>query len=75
VRNLKALRVKFDLNQEDLAKILEISVVAYRNKENGKTQFTLEEAKKISNIFDFSIDEIFFEDKVHEKEIQCKILR
>lgn len=68
MRNLKSLRVKFNLTQESMAKILGISIIAYRNKENGHTQFTLGEAKIISETFKASIEEIFFEKNVYTKE-------
>ncbi|QEK12755.1 helix-turn-helix domain-containing protein [Crassaminicella thermophila] len=68
MRNLKALRVKYGLTQADMAKKLEISEVAYRNKENGYTQFTLNEARKISKIFKETIEAIFFENEVYTKE-------
>lgn len=62
MRNLKALRVKHALTQSHMAKLLKISDVSYRNKENGHTQFTLSEARKISEKFNQSIEEIFFEE-------------
>ncbi|TCO79099.1 helix-turn-helix transcriptional regulator [Marinisporobacter balticus] len=68
MRNLKSLRVKHDLNQNKIAQKLGISVVSYRNKENEHTQFTLKEAKKISEIFNTSIEEIFFKNEVYKKE-------
>lgn len=72
MRNLKALRTMYDLTQAELAKILGISEVAYRNKENKKTQFTLEEARKISKLFNEPIEAIFFNDKVYKKETNTK---
>lgn len=68
MRNLKALRVKHGFTQADIAKKLDISEVAYRKKENGYTQFTLSEAKRISDIFSKPIEEIFFENEVYTKE-------
>ncbi|MCG8540440.1 MAG: helix-turn-helix domain-containing protein [Clostridia bacterium] len=62
MRNLKALRAKHDFTQAELAKILKISEVSYRNKENRKTQFKLQEARKISKLFAKSIEVIFFND-------------
>lgn len=60
MRNLKALRVKYALTQEDLATILGISTMAYSNKENCKVGFTLKEAKIIADYFKLPIEEIFF---------------
>jgi len=68
LRNLKAYRIKHDLTQEDMCFKLGISIVAYRNKENGHNQFTLAEAKTISDIFNASIMEIFFENEVYTTE-------
>lgn len=68
LRNLKAYRIKYNLTQEDMASKLGISIVAYRNKENGHNQFTLAEAKIISDLFNASITEIFFENNVYTKE-------
>ena len=62
----KLLRNKrFDqkITQEQLAKMLNMSVTAYRNKELEKNQFTLNEFKKIIatlNITKEEVEEIFF---------------
>lgn len=37
----------------------------YNQIENGKISMSLEMAQKIANIFNKSVDEIFFEEKVH----------
>ena len=63
-QNIKALRVSRDLRQEDLAKILGISLNSYNNKENGKRDFSLKEAKSLAELFGYSIEEIFFKDCV-----------
>ncbi|WP_039242479.1 helix-turn-helix transcriptional regulator [Clostridium botulinum] len=62
-RTLKALRELHCLTQTDVAEILGISLHSYCNKENGKLQFTLKEAKKLSDLFKLSIEEIFFVNK------------
>lgn len=59
-RTLKALRELHGLTQTDVANILGISLNSYCNRENGKRPFTLYEAKKLSDLFNFSIEEIFF---------------
>ena len=48
-RILKSKRVLFDLTQEEIAKELGITIKSYNAKENGKREFTLDEAKKIIN--------------------------
>jgi len=68
MRKLKSLRTQHNLNQIDLAELLGISVVSYRNKENCHNQFTLDEAIKISSLFNESIEQIFFDTKVYIKE-------
>lgn len=60
-RELKSLRVKHNITQKQIAKILEITPEAYSNKETGKYNFTLEEAFKISLLFELPIEEIFKE--------------
>lgn len=68
MRNLKAYRTKYALTQEDMAKILNISTIAYRNKENNLSQFSLKEAKIIADKFNATIEEIFFDNDVYIKE-------
>lgn len=64
--NIKAIRVKLGLTQQDMAKKLGMSKSAYCSKENNKRRFTIEEAYKISEIFGLPIEKIFFGDIVHE---------
>lgn len=63
-RQLKALRQLKGLTQNDVAKLLGLSLHGYLNKENGKSQFTLNEAKKLADMFDVTVDDIFFNNKV-----------
>ena len=42
------------------------SVSGYANIEYGITKPSLENAVKIANIFGMTIDELFFEDKLHD---------
>lgn len=57
---MKAYRTIKGIKQTELADLLEISITTYRNKESGKTEFTIGEAKKIADFFKESIDDIFF---------------
>lgn len=57
---LKYLRVKNGLTQEETAKILNMTTATYSRKENGIREFSINEAKKISDLFNTSIEEIFF---------------
>lgn len=64
---LKAYRVMSDLTQNDMAKLLGISVVAYKNKEWGRAHFTLPESKKIADLFKRPIEQIFYSDEINIK--------
>jgi len=55
---IKALRVKRDLSQSELAIKLGMSRPSYIAIEQGKSELTLSEAKKISEIFGISLKEI-----------------
>jgi len=56
---LKGARVEKGLTQEDMAERIGISTYSYLMKENGKREFTLTEMKKICEILDKKLDEIF----------------
>ena len=64
-RKLKVLRAMKEVKQEEVAEMLGITVTTYSKKENGKSDFTISEAKKLATFFDCTIEEIFFEDKVN----------
>ena len=57
-RILKSKRVLFDLTQEEIAKEVGINIKSYNLKENGKREFTLDEAKKISNLLKLNLNEV-----------------
>jgi len=57
--NLIRARKEQGLSQADLAKLLNISVSAYQNKETGKSSFRDYEMFIISQYFDKTIEEIF----------------
>jgi DNA-binding XRE family transcriptional regulator len=59
-KNLKVLREAKGITQTETAQCLGISLHSYCNKENGKVDFTMSEAKKLSDLFGLTIDEIFF---------------
>lgn len=58
--SLKSLRVKHQYTQQYVAKILEIAETTYNRKENGVTDFTVAEAKKLARLFKVSPMDIFF---------------
>lgn len=58
--NLKRLRMFFGLTQQDMAELLKVDKRTYINKENGDSQFKLNEMYLISKRFKLSVDQIFF---------------
>jgi putative transcriptional regulator len=57
---LRAAMAEHGITNQKLAKILGVTNDTVGFKINGKSQFTLEQAKKIADYFGKSIDEIFF---------------
>ena len=49
-----------DITQKKLAEHLNLSQTALNFKLNGKTEFTLTEAKEISKLFKIPIEELFY---------------
>lgn len=45
----------------DVGELLGISGASYRRKEKGKSEFTISEAYKLSELFGLSLDEIFYD--------------
>lgn len=67
LRILKSKRILFNLTQEEIAKEVGINIKSYNLKENGKREFTLYEAKKISNLLELNLNEvndIFFDSSI-----------
>lgn len=58
LRILKSKRILFNLTQEEIAKEVGINLKSYNLKENGKREFTLDEAKKISNLLELNLNEV-----------------
>ena len=56
---VKEIRKYRNLKQSDVAKFLGMSLPNYNKKENGNVRFSLEEAKKLSELFLVSIEKIF----------------
>lgn len=61
---LKGLIAEFGLSQKELAKHLGITLRAFNDKINGKTDFSLKEARIVSSYFGKSIEEIFLESEL-----------
>ncbi len=62
MNRLKELRIKANLRQEDIAKKLEITRGAYGHYETGKREMDYETLKRISQIYNVSIDYIIGDD-------------
>lgn len=56
---IKFIRKNRNLKQQDVASYLKMSLSNYNKKENGKVKFSLEEAKKMSRLFQTDIDNFF----------------
>lgn len=61
---LKELREENNLLQKEMAEMLNISLSFYSSIERGKRNPTLDLAKKIADLFDLKIEDIFFENKL-----------
>lgn len=66
---LKGLMKENHITQTELAEVLNITVSTLNFKLNGKSDFTIKEAKKISQLFDKPIDEIFFTCEISNMKI------
>lgn len=64
-QTLKAYRMLKGVKQENIAMMLGVTLTTYSNKETGKTQFSLYEAKKISDYFGIPIEQLFFANEVN----------
>ena len=68
------LRKKKNLTQEDLALLLDISDKAVSKWENGTSKPTIENLKKLSNIFDVSLDDLIEKEDNKKKQKITKIV-
>ena len=55
---IKEYRIKSGYNQEQVANILNIHQASYSNKERGTRGFTVEELKKLKELFNVTYDEL-----------------
>jgi DNA-binding XRE family transcriptional regulator len=65
---VRELRIQRNIPAATLIDLLGISKVNYLKKERGIVRFSLSEAKKISDFFAMSIEEIFFDSCVSKIE-------
>ena len=63
---LKGLMVEKNITQQELAQILQMSITTLNFKINGKSDFNVKEAKKVSNFFGKTIEEIFYIDEINK---------
>ncbi len=59
VRKLKGLMAENNMNQKDLAILLDVSKTTVHRKLTKKNDFSLQEAELLSRYFNKSVDEIF----------------
>ena len=57
---LKAARVNAGYTQERAAELLEVAIKTLQNWESGETSPTIEQGKKIAQIYGLSFDNIIF---------------
>lgn len=65
---IRRLREKRHLTQAEMADYLGMSLANYGKKENNQIRFSINEAKRLSDFFGLSIEQIFFDDKFSEIE-------
>ena len=56
--NIKEYRVKMGYTQEQIAELLNIKQNTYSNKECGKRAFTINEIKKLKDIFKVTYEDL-----------------
>lgn len=59
-RKLRAARIEKGLTQVQLAELIDMPASTYQKKEQGQTEFTITEAKKISKVLKKKPSSIFF---------------
>lgn len=70
---LKQLRINSGYTQEQMKTLLGLKYKSHYNQiENGEIRVSLNLARKISKIFKKSIEEIFFEESVHDSRTKHK---
>ena len=56
---IRGKRCELKISQREMAEKLGIAGPTYTKKENGQTDFTLEEAKKLCQLFNCKFEDIF----------------
>ncbi len=57
---LRAMRARYGLTQNDLATLLDIHKATYNRKERGMIDFSLSEAKALADHFHITIEDLFY---------------
>lgn len=75
--NLIRLRDEFNISRQQMAKILNVDLSTYVNKELGRTQFKSDEMFIIRSIFNIPIEQIFLPSNsiinaIKDKEVHLK---
>ena len=70
---LKGLLVEKNVTQQELAQILKISVSTLNFKINGKSDFSVTEAKMVSNFLGKTIEEIFIINEIKKMKTSKNI--
>lgn len=63
------LRKNKNITQEEMANILKININTYSSKENGKSDFKLEEIFTIAELFNKRVEEIFLPSNIRNTDI------
>lgn len=64
-KKLKAYRELLGIKAQEMADLIGVNINTYVGKENGKTTFTLLEAKMIADKLEKKVDDIFFANEVN----------
>ena len=65
---IRRLREDNNLTQAQMANYLGMSLANYGKKENNQIRFSINEAKRLSDFFGLSIEQIFFDDNFSKFE-------
>jgi putative transcriptional regulator len=68
ISNVRNIRTEKDIPAQAVIDTLGITHGTYYKKELGQLRFSLTEAKKISELFEMSVEDIFFADEVSKME-------
>ncbi len=73
--NIRKFRKLRGLNQEKLAELMDLSVIAISNMENGKTLTSFKTLEQMASILNVKLYEFFlFDDEIKEEILYKKLL-